>query len=207
MGNRFFAETFTPAVRAEQIRHGSRDAYARLESIPGSGATGGALRGREAEFIGARDSFYLATVSENGWPYIQHRGGPAGFVKALDDGDLAWPDFVGNRQYVSIGNAATADRVALFFMDYPNQLRLKVLGHIQVLELGEDPDLAARLDLTPYRGAVEHYIRVTVDAFDWNCPQHISPRFTAAEIEAMVTPLHARIAELEQALAASVATR
>jgi predicted pyridoxine 5'-phosphate oxidase superfamily flavin-nucleotide-binding protein len=161
---------------------------------------GSALSAREAAFIEARDSFYLATVSETGWPYVQHRGGPLGFVRLIDDKTIGWAEFTGNRQYVSTGNVATDDRVAMIFMDYPHQRRLKILGHMRAYDISERPDLASRLTVDGYKGRVERFVLVAVEAFDWNCPQHITPRFTLAEIEAMAAPLHARIAELEAKL-------
>ena len=128
--HRFFGTAFTPSVQAEQARHGSQAAYARLADT-GDALDGGAqLTEQEADFIAARDSFYLATVSQTGWPYVQHRGGPGGFVRVLDDRTLGWADFSGNRQYVSIGNSAADNPVAMIFMDYPARRRLKVLGHV-----------------------------------------------------------------------------
>ena len=195
MRHTFFDLAFTPSVQAEQSRRGSRAAYASAARIDHAGADG--LSDREAAFIAERDSFYLASVSETGWPYVQHRGGPAGFVRRLDEKTIGWAEFAGNRQYVSAGNTAVDDRVALFFMDYPQRQRLKLLGHLHAYEPGERPDLGERLAVPAYRARVERLVTVAVEAFDWNCPQHITPRFTAAEIEAAVAPLHARIAELE----------
>lgn len=200
MRHRFFNLAFTPAVQAEQNRRGSRAAYALAARGELAGADG--LSERETAFITERDSFYLASVSETGWPYVQHRGGPAGFVRRLDDKTIGWAEFAGNRQYVSAGNTAIDHRVSLFFMDYPHQQRLKILGHLQAYEPSERPDLAEQLALPGYRARVERLVTVAVQAFDWNCPQHITPRFTTAEIEAAVAPLHARIAELEARLEA-----
>jgi predicted pyridoxine 5'-phosphate oxidase superfamily flavin-nucleotide-binding protein len=179
---------------------GSRAAYASVAADPDNAVIGGALSEREAAFIEARDSFYLATVSETGWPYVQHRGGLLGFVRRVDDKTIGWADFAGNRQYISTGNAATDDRVAMIFMDYPHQRRLKILGHMRAYDISERPDLASRLTVNGYKGRVERFVLVTVEAFDWNCPQHITPRFTLTEIEAMAAPLHARIVELEAQL-------
>jgi uncharacterized protein len=180
---------------------GSRAAYAGVAADPDNADIGGALSEREAAFIEDRDSFYLATVSETGWPYVQHRGGPPGFVRRVDDKIIGWAEFAGNRQYVTTGNAATDDRVAMIFMDYPHQRRLKLLGHMRAYDISERPDLASRLTVNGYKGRVERFVLVTVEAFDWNCPQHVTPRFTLTEIEAMAAPLYARIAELEGQLA------
>ena len=151
----------------------------------------------EAAFISDRDSFYLASVSESGWPYVQHRGGPPGFLKVLDDRTLAFADFAGNRQYISLGNVGADDRVALFLMDYPNRARLKVLAHMHARSLADDPALAERLITPGYKAKVERAFVLTLEAFDWNCSQHITPRFTGAEIEPVVTALQTRIAALE----------
>jgi len=198
---RFFDLAFTPTVRAEQERRGSRAAYAAITAGGEGEALADVLSQRELLFIEARDSFYLATVSETGWPYVQHRGGPAGFVHLLDAKTLGWADFAGNRQYVSVGNTAADDRVAMIFIDYPQQRRLKVLGHMRAFDADERPDLALQLGIEGYDARVERFVMVTVEAFDWNCPQHITRRFTLAEIEKMVAPLHAKIAELEAQLA------
>ena len=210
MRHRFFDIAFTPTVQAEQARLGSRAAYAAAAAEAGEGAgegmgeeAGDALSEREAAFVAARDSLYLATVSETGWPYVQHRGGPPGFVRPLDGRTLAWAEFAGNRQYVSMGNAAANDRVSLLFMDYPNRRRLKVLGRLRTVAPGERPDLAERLAVPGARARIERLVLVDVDAFDWNCPQHITPRFTAAEIEPLTAPLRARIAALEARIAAA----
>lgn len=201
MRRRFFDLAFTPTVRAEQERRGSRAAYAAITAGGEGEASADVLSQRELLFIEARDSFYLATVSETGWPYVQHRGGPAGFVHLLDAKTLGWADFAGNRQYVSVGNTAADDRVAMIFIDYPQQRRLKVLGHMRAFDADERPDLALQLGIEGYDARVERFVMVTVEAFDWNCPQHITRRFTLAEIEKMVAPLHAKIAELEAQLA------
>jgi hypothetical protein len=196
MGNRFAEIAFTPTVRRVQEQMGSRAAYARMERGPDKNHE---LGPDEAEFIAARDSFYMATVSETGWPYLQHRGGPAGFARVLDATTIGFADFRGNRQYVSVGNVMRDERVALLFMDYPNQARLKVLGRASLigLELRETLD---RLEMPGYGARVERGFLVRVEAFDWNCPQHITQRFTLAEIEDATAPLRRRIAELEARL-------
>ena len=195
MGHRFAELAFTPKVKAFQEALGSRRGYARRESGADSN---GVLGPREAAFVAERDSFYLASVSETGWPYVQHRGGPPGFVRVLDERTLGFADFAGNRQYVSVGNLSGDDRVSLFFMDYPNRTRLKLLGRARRIELGE-PQLE-QLALPGYEAAVERGFLIRVEAFDWNCPRHITPRFTLAEVEAATAPLRQRIAELEAKL-------
>jgi uncharacterized protein len=151
----------------------------------------------EAAFIAARDSFYMASVSQSGWPYVQHRGGPRGFLKVLDERTLGFADFRGNLQYISLGNVTADDRVALLLMDYPNRARLKILAHLEVRELASDPELATRLALPGYKAKPERAFMLHLEAFDWNCPQHITPRYTADEIEASVPQLIGRIAALE----------
>jgi predicted pyridoxine 5'-phosphate oxidase superfamily flavin-nucleotide-binding protein len=151
----------------------------------------------EKNFIENRDSFYIATVSETGWPYVQHRGGPSGFIKVLDDQTLGFADFRGNRQYITVGNVGADDRAALIFMDYPNRQRLKIFAHIEVKSLTDDPELAAKLILPEYKGKAERAILLHLDAFDWNCPQHITPRFTEDEVNQAVLPLRNRLNDLE----------
>jgi hypothetical protein len=160
---------------------GSRRGYARLH---GGAPHHDRLGPQEAAFIGARDSFYMATVSEIGWPYIQHRGGPKGFLRVLDETTIGFADFSGNRQYVSIGNIAREDRVSLFLMDYPNRTRLKILGRARVVAL-DDAAALARFTVPDYRARVERGLLIEVAAFDWNCPQHITPRYTIDEIAAL----------------------
>ena len=201
MNRRFLELVFTPAVEAEQARQGSRAGYAAALGAADGGSAVDVLGEREVAFIEARDSFYLASVSATGWPYVQHRGGPPGFVRRIEGQTIGWADYAGNRQYVSVGNSATDDRVALIFMDYPHRRRLKVLGHLRVHDLADRPDLAERLAVDGYRARTERFILVTVEAFDWNCPQHITPRFTATEVAGVVAGLHERIAELEAQLA------
>jgi uncharacterized protein len=199
MGHRFAELAFTPAVKAAQVRDGSRDAYRKLEEgEPHHDRLGPA----EAAFLAARDSFYLASVGETGWPYVQHRGGPPGFLKVLDERTIGFADFRGNWQHVSVGNLGGDDRVSLILVDYPNRRRLKILGRARVAEPDREPETVARLEVPGYRAKVERGILVAVEAFDWNCPQHITPRYTAAEVAEAVAPLRAWIAELEAALAA-----
>jgi predicted pyridoxine 5'-phosphate oxidase superfamily flavin-nucleotide-binding protein len=196
MGHKFAELAFTPKVKAAQEQNGSRRAYSQIEAGEDHHDV---LGPNEAGFIAARDSIYMATVSETGWPYIQHRGGPAGFVRVLDGKTIGLADFRGNRQYVSVGNLQTEDRVSLFLMDYPNRARLKILGRARIVD-SNDKDTLERLSMPEYKAHVERGILVSIDAFDWNCPQHITPRFTLAEIEEGTAPLRQRIAELEEAL-------
>lgn len=193
-----FAEiAFTPTVKQIQEQLGSRSSYARMQAATESRNL--YLSEAEAGFIAARDSFYMATVSETGWPYIQHRGGPIGFVRVLDEATIGFADFRGNRQYISVGNLKTDDRMSLFFMDYPNKSRLKLFGRAKVIGI-EDEALLSRLEMPDYRARVERAFLIKVEGFDWNCPQHITERFTRSEIEVMTAPLTARIAELEATL-------
>ena len=198
MGHKFAELAFTPKVKVAQEQHGSRRAYSRMEEGDDHHDV---LGPNEANFIASRDSFYMATVSETGWPYIQHRGGPGGFVRVLDDKTIGFADFRGNRQYVSVGNLKTEDRVSLFLMDYPNRARLKILGRARIVD-GNDKDTLGRLSMHEYNAQVERGILISIEAFDWNCPHHITPRFTLAEIEEGTAPLRQRIAELEEALQA-----
>lgn len=151
----------------------------------------------EAAFIASRDSFYMATVSETGWPYVQHRGGAPGFLKLVDDRTLAFADYRGNRQYISTGNLAANDRACLFLMDYAHRARLKVYAHVDTLALDDDPALTELVAMPGYRATPERIFRLRLDAFDWNCPQHITPRFTEGEVTKAVGPLRDRLARLE----------
>jgi len=197
MRHRFAEIAFTPAVKALQEAHGSRTSYARFESGP---LRNDRLGREEVEFIQDRDGFYLASVGATGWPYVQYRGGPRGFLRVLDERRLAWADFRGNRQYVSVGNFGGDDRVAMILMDYANRRRLKILGHAESLEVGADDWLGAQLAVPGYPALVERAVRVRIEAFDWNCSQHITPRFTLEEVEHAVKPLRERVAELEAQL-------
>ena len=184
---------FTETVKAEQSARGSREMYDAMLAKPAP--TG--LGEREAAFIAMRDSFYMATVTEDGWPYVQHRGGPRGFLKVLSENKIAFADYRGNRQYVSTGNLKTDKRVALFLMDYPNRARMKLLGHARVEEAADHPALAEQLSLEG-QGGVERLFIIEVDAFDWNCPQFITPRFTEAELAASLSPMVEELQTLRQ---------
>src|SRR5512139_879607 len=195
---RSFAEiAFTPAVREFQTRMGSRRNYAPLDEVESRGTR---LTDREAEFIAERDGFYQATVGETGWPYVQFRGGPTGFLKVLDDRTIAYADFRGNVQYISVGNLTGDDRVSLILMDYANKRRLKILGRARIVEAVDDPQLIARVTVPAYAATVERAVVIGVEAWDWNCPQHITQRFTVAEVQAVVAPLQAEIERLRARL-------
>jgi len=194
MSARYHQLAFTPNVKAEQVAHGSRDLYARCDGAP---EVPDPITEAETAFIGARDSFYMATVGETGWPYLQHRGGPPGFVKVLDDHTLGMSDFRGNRQYISVGNLKSDDRASLFFMDYANKHRLKALATVKRVDLTEDTDLAEKLTLPNYRAKVEHALIFTIAAFEWNCPAHITPRYSEAQIAPGIRDLHEQISLLQ----------
>jgi predicted pyridoxine 5'-phosphate oxidase superfamily flavin-nucleotide-binding protein len=190
MDSHFLHLATTPAIADAQRRYYGRAAVDAAVPPPDE------LGPVERKFIGARDSFYLATVTESGWPYVQHRGGPAGFLRVLGPNRLGFADVRGNRQLLSTGNIAANDRVALFLMDYPQRSRLKILGHAKIVSAAEVRELAAN-SAVPGVGTVERWMKIDVVAFDWNCPKYITPRYTKAEVEAVVGPLRARIAELE----------
>lgn len=183
----------TPTVAAAQEANGSRRAFLGFE---GHREFRG-LTPNEVDFIAARDTFYMATVSETGWPYVQHRGGPAGFLRVIDEKTLAFADFRGNRQYISLGNLATNDRAALILMDYPHRRRLKIYVRVEEKDASQDPALAQHLLRSDYKALVERAFLLHVKAFDWNCPLHITPRFTAAEVETGLSPIRARLEALE----------
>jgi predicted pyridoxine 5'-phosphate oxidase superfamily flavin-nucleotide-binding protein len=183
----------TPSVRAAQAANGS-------------GVYWGGFKGErvferftpdEAAFIAERDTFYIATVSETGWPYVQHRGGPPGFLKVLDDKTLGFADFRGNRQYISVGNVGANDRAAIILMDYVHRRRLKIYAHVEVKDLKDDPALAAKLATPGSNAKVERAMLLHLEAFDWNCPQHITARFTEAELAQALGPMRQHIQDLE----------
>ena len=181
MTHQFADITFTQSVKAAQEQYGSRAQNERLHQNFGPNDQ---LTSREIDFIAHRDTFYLATVSETGWPYVQHRGGPPGFLKVLGANQLAYADFRGNTQLISVGNLSKGDRCSLILMDYPNRRRLKLLGHMRVEDARKvSPDIRAQIELSGYRGLVERVAFIDVAAFDWNCPQHITQRYTETEIE------------------------
>jgi predicted pyridoxine 5'-phosphate oxidase superfamily flavin-nucleotide-binding protein len=189
MAKKYLEIAVTPSVAEAQKRYFGRSR--RLES----GSDRDRLGREETEFIAARDSFYMATVSETGWPYIQHRGGRPGFLRVVDPHTLAFADYKGNRQLLSTGNLAANDRVSLFLMDYPRRERLKILGHARVSDAASE--LVEQLVEQDVRPLVERLFYVDVISFDWNCPKFITPRYSEAEVEAIISPLKKRITELE----------
>jgi predicted pyridoxine 5'-phosphate oxidase superfamily flavin-nucleotide-binding protein len=197
MAKNFAEIAFTKSVRAQQEKHGSRRSYARMEAVD----RGAELSPAESEFIAERDGFYLATAGENGYPYIQFRGGPKGFLKMIDQRTLAYADFRGNMQYISVGNLSHNDKAALILMDYANRRRLKIYARIEVIEAGEAPDLIAQLHDPAYEAQPERAMLLHLEAFDWNCRQHIKQRYTIEEVREMNEPLYEHIARLEAEIA------
>lgn len=197
MAYNFSKLMFTPAMKALQEKHGSRRQYARFEEVASPDRFGP----NEQRYIATRDSFYISSVAANGWPYVQHRGGPVGFLKALDPTTLAFADFRGNKQYVTEGNLATDNRVALILLDYPSQSRLKILGRAELIEPDTNAarfaELIDRARDPEYKAQVEAIMVIHVEAFDWNCQQHITPRYTTEQVQQVIAPLEARIQELE----------
>ncbi len=188
----------TPSVRAAQADMGVAEHW---ETFKGNRASDRFTQS-EIDFIALRDSFYMASVSESGWPYVQHRGGPPGFLKVVDDRTLAFADYSGNRQYISTGNLAANDRACLILVDYPRRARLKIYAHVETLALEADPALTERVFDAGYKARRERIFRLRLDAFDWNCPQHITPRYTEDEVRQAARPLHERIVRLEAEIAA-----
>jgi predicted pyridoxine 5'-phosphate oxidase superfamily flavin-nucleotide-binding protein len=183
----------TPSVRAVQARMGADRVWQDFKGHRDFDR----FTENEAAFIAERDSFYMATVSETGWPYVQHRGGPRGFLKLVDDHTLAFADYRGNRQYISTGNLAANDRTCLFLMDYSRRARLKVYAHVETLGLDDDPVLTGLVSMPRYKAKLERIFRLRLESFDWNCSQHITPRFSEQEINEAVRPLRDRLAQLE----------
>ena len=194
MAQNYVHTLFTDAARAMQEADGSRGSYARMEE--GASGDPDAISNKEAEFIAARDSFYLASVTSEGWPYMQHRGGPSGFLKVLPGNRLGFADYRGNRQHVSTTNLIAEPRVSLFLMDYPNRRRLKILGRARIVSAEDDPGLVASLMPKGYKALAERAYIIDVVGFDWNCPQHITPRFTEAELAQAIRPLTTELNQL-----------
>ncbi len=189
----FLDIAMTPSVKKAQAANGVGDQWSDFH---GRRAFDRFTPDEEA-FIAARDSFYMATVSETGWPYIQHRGGPPGFLKVLDEHTLGFADYRGNRQYISVGNLAADDRTALILVDYPRRRRMKLYGHVAAQDLADDSKLVERLMVPGYKAKPERVMLFRLEAFDWNCPQHITPRFTEADMTQMLAPVRDKIAALE----------
>ncbi len=189
----FLDVAVTPSVRAVQAKMGADHIWQDFKGHREFDR----FTENEAEFIAGCDSFYMATVSETGWPYVQHRGGPHGFLRVVDDHILAFADYRGNRQYISAGNLAATDRACLFLMDYTRRARLKIYVHVETLALDDDPDLTTFVTTPGYEAKLERIFRLRLKTFDWNCQQHITPRFTEHEIAEAVRPLRNRLAQLE----------
>ena len=198
MHEKYLEIASTPSVRAAQEHYGSAAQWARAQArhAPGSTERGAALGPAEQAFIAARDGFYLASVSQTGWPYVQFRGGPAGFLKVMDEQTLGFADFRGNRQYITTGNVEASDRVSVFLMDYAHRQRLKIFGHARIVDAADAPALQEQLAVPGYAARIERVVLITVEAFDWNCPQHITPRFTQSELETALAPVREEMAAL-----------
>jgi uncharacterized protein len=189
MGNKYGEIAFTDSVKAVQNQMGSRAAYARRENGP---VFNDRLGPDERTFITSCDSFFIASVSETGWPYVQFRGGPRGFLRVLDNRTLAYADFSGNHQYITTGNVSRNDRVSLFLMDYPNRRRLKIYGRMVIADIGENPEIA----VPEYDAQIERAVLITVEAFEWNCPRHITPRFTQDDLVEVMAPIRQELTKL-----------
>jgi predicted pyridoxine 5'-phosphate oxidase superfamily flavin-nucleotide-binding protein len=196
MAKNFPEIAFTEAVKKLQEKHGSRKSYERMEKF--SIADG--LTSNETTFIQNRDSFYLASIGVKEFPYIQHRGGPKGFLKIIDSKRIGFIDFIGNKQYVSVGNIATNNNVSLIMIDYPTRTRLKIFAKAEIVEFDDDSELYNMLDLENYKFRPERMMVFHIEAYDWNCPQHIKQRFTSEDIDEIITPLRNKIKELEEKL-------
>jgi len=198
MARRYAEITYTDTVKSAQLAYGARGVADRMAQ---SDENDERLGAGEVAFIAGRDGFYLASVGEGGWPYVQFRGGPVGFLRVLDDRTLGYADFRGNMQYLTMGNVEHDNRVSLFLMDYPRRRRLKILARTEIFDAAVRPDLIDKLADPNYRARVERAVIFRIAAFDWNCPQHITPRFTEAELADRIAPLRQRIKHLEALLA------
>ncbi|MGA1803398.1 pyridoxamine 5'-phosphate oxidase family protein [Rhizobium sp. HT1-10] len=188
----FLEVAVTPSVRAAQADMGVDQIWLGEHDRPSD-----TLTENEIAFIATRDSFYMASVSETGWPYVQHRGGRTGFLKVVDPQTMAFADYRGNRQYISAGNFAANDRACLFLMDYVQRTRLKVYAHVERLTLDADQSLTDLVSDQTYRGRAERIFKLRLEAYDWNCPQHIIPRYTEQQVEQGVAPLRQKLQQLE----------
>jgi predicted pyridoxine 5'-phosphate oxidase superfamily flavin-nucleotide-binding protein len=194
--SRAFADiSFTPAVLAIQAQQGSAESYKKF--LEPEAEAGNRIGPAEVKFFSAMDGFFQSTISESGWPYVQFRGGPKGFLKVIDDKTIAYADFRGNRQYLSAGNLTGNDRISLILVDYPNRRRLKVWGRAQMIQITEDPEFIKELQMPAYRGLPERAVVITIEALDWNCPQHIPQRMTLEELEPNIASMREEIARLK----------
>jgi predicted pyridoxine 5'-phosphate oxidase superfamily flavin-nucleotide-binding protein len=204
MGYAYSDITFTAAVRERQQKMGSREHYAAFDQAVDRHDE---LGRREIAFVQTADHFFQATVGQTGWPYVQHRGGPAGFLKVIDNKTLGFADFRGNVQYITVGNLQTDDRISIILMDYASQMRLKIIGRARTVEMAEDPELIESLRTPGYRGRIERAFIITVEGYDWNCPQHITPRFTEAQVAVMLEPMQDQLNRLKEQLAEAVSQK
>ena len=195
MSHKFYDLTFSESVKAAQETYGSRRNFERFE---GGKPDFYGLSDAEIDFIEQRDGFYMATVNSDGQPYIQFRGGEKGFLKVLDDKTLGFADFRGNLQYISVGNLQENSKAALFLMDYANKQRLKILANVEVIDARNKPEIIEKLIVPDYKAKIERAMILHVEAFDWNCPQHIAPRYTMGEIKQIIAPLNEHIEKLEK---------
>ena len=202
MGRAYSDLTFTPTVREVQSSMGSREQYAFLDTTADRGVL---LTARETQFIREADHFYQATVGETGWPYVQHRGGPAGFLKVLDASTIGFADYRGNLQYLSVGNLQSDDRISIIVVDYPNRRRLKLLGRVRLIDARDDAEAVASVRDESYSATVERAFIIAIQGWDWNCPQHITPRFTEAEVATLVNPLREQVQRLRTQVSTSKA--
>jgi len=193
MTKSFGSLVFTPAVKALQERYGSRRQYAHIAQL---GDAPDGLGPEEQQYLRERDTFYMASLGETGWPYVQHRGGPKGFLKVINEQTIAFADFRGNKQYISTGNLIADNRVALIMVDYPRQLRLKILGRVEIFEGEKAKDWLPKLRDPAYKATTERVYVIRVEAFDWNCQQHITPRFSEEEIRDVLEPIEKQMQEL-----------
>lgn len=196
MSKRYASIAFTHDVRAVQRNYDSHDFYGRKVAAGDASPGPDPLTDDEKDYLRERDGFYLASIGETGWPYVQFRGGPAGFVRVLDDHTIGWADFRGNLQYISTGNVSGDDRIAIIALDYAHRRRLKIFGHARIVTAEDDLELLQSLSDDRYDAVVERAVIVSVEAYDWNCPQHITPRLTAAELDAALAPIREELAAL-----------
>jgi predicted pyridoxine 5'-phosphate oxidase superfamily flavin-nucleotide-binding protein len=197
MGHRFAEIAFTTEVKKVQSEQKSRAGYARWEN---SLDVNHLLSQQEIDFIRTRDSFYMASVSETNWPYVQHRGGPQGFLNVIDDKTIGFADYTGNRQYISTGNFRNNDRVSLFLMDYPSKSRLKILGRIKIIN-ADNTDELSPLESSDFSARIEQGFIINIDGFDWNCPKYITPRYTETQMKNIIEPIQKENARLKTLLA------